>query len=70
MNLLYLTPDPETAHWHNHVKKLTALAAAGKLTAAPGTVLDVEVLHDDGCALLAYNGFCDCDPDIRVRELT
>jgi len=32
-------------------------------------VYDVEVRHDDWCSLLAESGPCNCNPDIKIKEL-
>lgn len=52
---------------HNYVREQLRLIAAGKLRFEPGALNDVEVRHDDWCALLVRGGYCDCDPDIVVR---
>jgi hypothetical protein len=52
---------------HNYVRKQLALIAAGKLRFRPGECRDLEIRHDDWCVLLVQGGYCDCDPDIRVR---
>ncbi|MCU0290416.1 MAG: hypothetical protein MUF10_00280 [Thermoanaerobaculaceae bacterium] len=49
-----------------HVAVL-ALLHAGLLV--PGETYDIEVLHDDDCSLLVRRGTCDCEPEIRVREV-
>lgn len=51
---------------HNHVKKLQAKITAGELSVKRGTVQSIGVLHDDDCAIFD-GGYCDCDPDIKVR---
>jgi hypothetical protein len=50
---------------HNYVKKLEDLRARGEF---PTGVYDVEVAHDDWCAIHA-GGYCNCDPDIRIHAL-
>jgi hypothetical protein len=51
---------------HNYMKKLRRLFQERKL---PKVGLElVEVYHDDWCAI--YSGrYCNCDPDIRLRDL-
>ena len=47
------------------------LAAAEALAAGalrPGHVYTVPVYHDDGCALLAGKGACDCNPEVGAPE--
>jgi hypothetical protein len=53
---------------HAYIRKQLRLIAEGKLRVAPGARQHVEVRHDDRCALLVQGGYCDCDPDIRVRK--
>jgi hypothetical protein len=65
--------DPaETADYnptrHNYVRKQLRLIAEGKLDVRPGELHHVEVRHDDWCALLVQGGYCDCNPDFRVRR--
>jgi hypothetical protein len=49
---------------HNYWKKLMALHAQGKLPL--GRLSDVDVLHDDWCAIYV-GGYCNCRPEIRIR---
>jgi hypothetical protein len=51
---------------HNYVKKQMAMLAEGLLQVRPGEAQNVEVAHDDDCAIFR-GGYCGCDPDIRVR---
>jgi hypothetical protein len=39
-----------------------------KITPEPGTIKEVEVLHDDWCSFLASSGSdpCDCNPELIV----
>ena len=50
---------------HNYYKKLMELHAQGKIPAA--SLSEVEVAHDDWCGI-HNSGYCDCDPDVRVRN--
>lgn len=50
---------------HNYVDKLRAMQARGELPA--GGVADVEIAHDGWCRVYK-GGYCNCDPDIRVRK--
>jgi hypothetical protein len=49
---------------HNYYKKLIQMFQQGKLPTA--SVSDVDIAHDDWCAIYS-GGYCDCDPDIRIR---
>lgn len=46
-----------------YVQKLLDQVRRGQL--APG-VHEVRILHEDGCALIAGRGLCDCNADVRV----
>jgi hypothetical protein len=60
--------SPETAMLdpmkHNYYKKLMALYAAEKLPRRG--LSEVDILHDDWCAIYT-GGYCNCQPEIRVR---
>ena len=34
----------------------------------PGRVAVLDVYHNDGCALLAGAGPCDCNPTMQIRR--
>lgn len=51
---------------HNHVLKIQTMIDRGELPADPRSVLSVTACHDDACGLFS-GGFCNCDPDIRLR---
>lgn len=59
-----MTPDSATRERVSWLDELRALAP--ELGAG---LFDVEVLHDDWCALLTGRGPCDCSPDIVVRRV-
>ena len=63
-------PRQDTKHkpttFHNHVWKMAAMHRAGLLPQTP-TAHQVTVEHDDWCDLLSGRGYCNCDPDIRLR---
>ena len=49
---------------HNYFKKVLELLE--KVEVVPGRIAEVDVYHDDGCAL--YRGeYCDCEPEVRLR---
>jgi hypothetical protein len=48
-------------------RALLAALADGALV--PGRVSTVEIRHDDGCALLAGRGPCDCEPEVGPPQL-
>jgi hypothetical protein len=52
---------------HNYMRKLMKMIEKGELPHTARTANDVDVYHDDWCAVLG-GGYCDCDPDIRVRR--
>lgn len=62
--VLFLTPgapgeyDPTR---HNYYAKVAPLLA----TLPPTGLTEVQILHDDWCAI-HKGGYCDCDPDVRV----
>jgi hypothetical protein len=47
------------------MKKLIEMHARGE-TPSVG-LSDVDIAHDDWCAVYT-GGYCNCDPDIRVRK--
>lgn len=49
---------------HNYGKRLLAMLAEGKLEA--GQLTHVDIYHDGWCAIYA-GGYCNCDPEIRLR---
>lgn len=55
------------AKQHNYLKKLIAMRARGKLPITAG-LWDLEVALDNWCRIYK-GGYCNCDPDIRVRRL-
>ncbi len=44
-----------------------ALELLRALELRPGQVIQVDVHHDAGCAMLAGLGICDCAPLVAVR---
>ena len=54
---------------HNHQRKILELINAGQISTAPGAVSQLDILHDDWCALLAGAGPCDCDPEVKVTSV-
>ncbi|MBI3410587.1 MAG: hypothetical protein HY040_19800 [Planctomycetes bacterium] len=49
---------------HNYFRKL--MAHREKYPLAPGTIGEVDILHDDWCAI--YKGaYCNCEPEVRER---
>ncbi len=46
----------------NYVAKLAAFITANGLQ--PHQVIEVNIAHDDWCALLTRGAPCDCDPTI------
>lgn len=48
-----------------YMAKVMELAAT--LGLDPG-VLEIEVLHDEWCAIMRGGRHCDCEPDVRVRD--
>ena len=50
---------------HNYMKKLLKLQAEGKLPKVG--IHDVSVAHDDWCQVYK-GGYCNCDPDIKLRK--
>ena len=51
---------------HNYLNKLLAMQARGELP--PCGVAELEVAHEHRCRIYR-GGYCNCDPDIRVRPL-
>jgi hypothetical protein len=51
---------------HNYLNKLLAMQARGALPTCG--VSQLEIAHDDWCRIY-LGGYCNCDPDIRVRPL-
>lgn len=49
-------------------KYLTKLIELKESLGLKGGVFDVDVFHDEGCALLRETGACDCDPDVQIRD--
>ena len=39
------------------------------MSAKPGTVNHVTVMHDDWCALLNKRGACNCNPETVTRRI-
>ena len=46
--------------------RLAQARAQGRLK--PGTVHMIDVRHEDGCALLAGAGPCNCNPDVGTPQ--
>lgn len=53
---------------HNYQKKIFQMIQDGEISAEPGALGDVDILHDDWCRALRVAGDCNCDPDISVRR--
>ena len=53
-------PEPNR---HNYFAKLQKLITEGKISG----VKDVDIFHDDWCAIYD-GGYCNCDPDIKIRK--
>ncbi|RYG38681.1 hypothetical protein EON81_02985 [bacterium] len=51
----------------NYELLVQAAYASGKLE--KGESYDVEVIHDNGCALLVRREPCDCKAEVRFRKL-
>ena len=50
---------------HNYIDKLLAMKARGELPTSG--VAELEIAHDNKCRI-HRGGYCNCDPDIRVRQ--
>jgi len=50
----------------NYLKKILDLQAKGHFI-KPG-YSNIQIRHDDWCALLKHKGVCNCDPDVEVIE--
>lgn len=51
---------------HNYLAKVLEIG----LAIAPGSPLrDIDVKHDEWCDVF-HGGFCNCDPDVRLRPIT
>ena len=58
---------PQDGHGqHNHRLKIDRLVAAGRIAVTRGSANQLDVVHDDWCAIFD-GGFCNCDPDIRLN---
>ena len=55
----------EPASVPNYLGQILELYARGAFE--PGSIVHINVAHDDGCAIFAV-GVCDCQPDVRVLE--
>jgi hypothetical protein len=51
---------------HNYYRKLLDLYTRGEIPTAG--LADIDVAHDDWCGIYT-GGYCNCDPEIRVRPL-
>lgn len=60
-----MNPQNDAQQTHNYQTKLQRMMAAGLIPSYIG-IHDVDVYHDDWCAIHA-GGYCNCDPDIQVR---
>jgi hypothetical protein len=54
---------PTTAH--NYLPKVAALYQQGLLR--PSQVHGVDILHDDWCDALDERGYCNCEPEVRLK---
>jgi len=54
---------------HNFLKKLAIMVDQGKIL--PSSINDIYVSHDDWCDFLSGDPQkeCNCDPDIRIKEI-
>lgn len=50
----------------NYQAKLQALQIKYQHLLKPGSVVDVNVQHDDWCAALCGRPGCTCDPDVSL----
>jgi hypothetical protein len=48
---------------HNYIAKVLKLAAQ----IPRGSLEDIDIYHDDWCDLLANRGYCNCNPDVKLR---
>ena len=48
-----------------YLDRLAALMTSGVVER--GKLYDIQIQHDDWCALLDGRGPCNCDPDIKLR---
>ncbi len=48
----------------NYEAILARVLEAGVIAA--GTINDVDVWHDDACALMVFGGRCNCSPEITL----
>ena len=53
---------------HNHQRKILALINAGTIPTTAGAVSQVDIYHDSWCHLLAGQGPCNCDPEVKVTS--
>ena len=51
---------------HNYIDKLLAMKARGELPTSG--VSELDIVHDNKCRF-HRGGYCNCDPDIRVRPV-
>ena len=65
-HILVTTAGDPTPKQHNYEIALQAAMDAGVLK--PGQVSNVDVAHDDDCAIYD-GGFCDCECEIRIKEI-
>ena len=63
-----VVPEAYDPWRHNYVKKQQRLIAEGQLHFEPGRVYEVQVRHEDWCAMLVQNQYCDCDPIITLVD--
>lgn len=52
---------------HNYQVKFTQMLSDGELVFAPGAANEIDVFHDDWCAIYT-GGLCNCDPEIWPRR--
>lgn len=59
---------PRAAHLptsaHNYLPKIEAIVQD---MGCPAGIFDIDVAHDSWCDALNRRGFCNCDPDVRLR---
>jgi hypothetical protein len=62
-----MTPHPPTTE-HNYLHKQARLLQMVPL--GKGTVTVASVAHDDWCDAINGRGYCNCDPDIKMTNVT
>jgi len=52
--------------WHRHNYASAVLALEARVAALGGGVSIIDIYHDEWCAA-NRGGYCDCEPDVRLR---